>query len=321
MNEYYNFLSTYEFYKELNEIKSTKKNSIAEFTFYKIYEILFLMTLFTKKQFPKIFGFIANQNHSCMSEKYKENQKICIINNEFNSKLLLFYQFKNCLESLLHLANSLVENSYFCSERFMDVIEILFNSYVNISFKPSFNSIKLIIIGELKTENLYIYNFINNEKRKFVYKFRNILFILSFDYYYCRKNDGTRIVKIKLKIYFPEKYKYSSYFTSFIEKHMNKYLIKKYDCNRILRDILSKRQKFVFIYESKKKYNLSIFLTIIQKEYIEFIKFIEESKKLSNTKIVRIYNTENKLLEDFQNKKIEETESSELCIALHKLFK
>ena len=318
MNEYLKFLNAYEFYKELTEIKSTKKNSIAEFIFYKIHEMLFLMTLFTQKHFPKIFGFIVNQNHSCMSEEYKENQKIDKIKYEFNSKSLVFYQYKNCLESLLQQINSILDNSYFWSERFTDVIESLFNSYVNISFKPSFNYINLIIIGELKDENLDVYNFINYEKRNFIYKFHHILFVLSFDYYYCRRNDGTRLVKIKLKIYFPEIYKYRSYYTSFIEKHMNKYLMKKYDCNRILRDIISKRQKFIFIYESKKKYNLCIFLTIIQEEYT---KFIEESKELSNTKIIRIYNTENKLFEDIDIKKIEETQNSPLCIDLHKYFK
>lgn len=318
MNDYFKFLDTYEFNIELTEIKSTKKNSIAEFFFFKIYEMLFLMTFFTQKHFPKIFGFIVNQNHSCMSEEYEENQKIDILKYEFNSKNLVFYQTKNCLQSLLQQVNSLEANSYFWSERFTDIIEALFLSYVNISFKSSFNSIKLIIIGELKNENLDVYNFINNKKTKFVYKFHNILFILSFDYYYCRRNDGTRLVKIKLKIYFPEIYKYSSYYTLFIEKQINNYVKKKYDCSKIFRDILLKRQKFVYIHESKKKYNLCIFFTIIQKE---FSQFIEEPKKLNNTKIIRIYDNGNNLLDDFEKKKIEETQRGELSIALHEYFK
>ena len=318
MNDYFKFLDTYEFNIELTEIKSTKKNSIAEFFFYKIYEMLFLMTFFTQKHFPKIFGFIVNQNHSCISEEYEENQKIDILKYEFNSKNLVFYQTKNCLQSLLQQVNSLEANSYFWSERFTDIIEALFLSYVNISFKSSFNFIKLIIIGELKNENLDVYNFINNKKTKFVYKFHNILFILSFDYYYCRRNDGTRLVKIKLKIYFPEIHKYSSYYALFIEKQINNYVKKKYDCSKIFRDILLKRQKFVYIHESKKKYNLCIFFTIIQKEFSEFIK---KPKKLNNTKIIRIYDNGNKLFDDFEKKKIEETQRGELSIALHEYFK
>ena len=74
------------------------------------------------------------------------------------------------------------ENSNILDERFPEFIEALFYSYVNISFKPSFNSIKLIIIGKLNEENLYVNNFINNEKTQFVYKFHDILFILSLDY-------------------------------------------------------------------------------------------------------------------------------------------
>ena len=240
MKAYFEYLNT-----ELPEVKSTQKNSFVELIFYKINEMLFLMTLFYKKQIPKIFGFIANKNQSCLPEEYKENEKIDILKYHFNSKHLIFYQTKNCSELIGDYSN-------FWSERFTDIIEALFYFHLNISFKPSFNSVKLKIIGELKDENLYVYNFINNEKNQFEYKFHDILFILSFDYYYCRRNDGTRLVKIKLKIYFPEIYKYSSYFTNFIEKYINKYFMKKYDCFSIFRDILSKRQKFVFIYESKK---------------------------------------------------------------------
>jgi hypothetical protein len=328
MKDYFEFLNTHEFDIELTEVKSTQKNSIVELIFYKINEILFLMTLFYKKQIPKIFGFIENKNKSCLPEEYKENEKIDILKYHFNSKHLIFYQTKNCSELIGDYSN-------FWSERFTDIIEALFYSHVNISFKPSFNSIKLIIIGELKDENLYVYNFINNEKKKFVYQFHDILFILSFDYYYCRRNDGTRLVKIKLKIYFPIIYKYSSYFTFFIEKYINKYIMKKYDCNSIFRDILSKRQKFVFIYESKKKYNLNIFTTIIHqffKNYEEILKSKCESalkngsfddkkkdKELSNTKIIiRIYDSENQLFDDLEIKTIKEFQNSSLYIEYDK---
>jgi predicted transcriptional regulator len=88
--------------------------------------------------------------------------------------------------------------------------------------------------------------------------------------------------------------------------------MKKYDCNSIFIDIISKRQKLVFIYESKKKYNLCIFLTIIQKEYTKFIK---ESKELSNTKIIiRIYDSGNQLFDNLETKKIKEFQNSSLYI-------
>ena len=106
--------------------------------------------------------------------------------------------------------------------------------------------------------------------------------------------------------------------------------MKKYDCDRIFRDILSKRQKFVFIYESKKKYNLSIFITIIHqffKEYEENLKSKCESalknesfddkkkdKELSNTKIIRIYDNGNQLFDDIEIKKIKEFQNSSLYI-------
>ena len=86
MKAYFEFLNTYEFYIEFTEVKSTQKNSIVELIFYKINEMLFLMTLFYKKQIPKIFGFIANKNQSCLPEEYKENEKIDILKYKFNSK-------------------------------------------------------------------------------------------------------------------------------------------------------------------------------------------------------------------------------------------
>ena len=328
MKDYFEFLNTHEFDIELTEVKSTKKNSFVELIFYKINEILFLMTLFYEKQIPKIFGFIENKNKSCLPEEYKENEKIDILKYHFNSKHLIFYQTKNCSESLFNQLKLIGDYSNFWSERFTDIIEALFYSHVNISFKPSFNSVKLIIIGELKDENLYVYNFINNEKNQFEYKFHDILFILSFDY--CRRNDGARLVKIKLNIYFPEIFKYSSYFTFFIGKYINKYIMKKYDCNSIFRDILSKRQKFIFIYESKKKYNLNIFTTIIHqffKNYEEILKSKCESalknesfddkkndKELSKIKIIRIYDSENQLFDDIEIKKIKEFKNSLLYI-------
>lgn len=250
MNDYIEFINTDDFYIELIEKKSTKKDSIVESFFYKINEMLFLMTLFYKKLVPKIFGFRANSNQQCIPEEYKENQKIDILKYQFNSKHLVFYQSKDCLEpSFKHLI--FIGQHSFWQKRFIEIIEKFFYSYINISFKSSFNFIKIIIIGLLEVENLYAYNCINNEKTKFIYKFHNILFVLSFDYYYFRKSDK-KLIKMKLKIYFPEINKYSSYFSLFIEKYINKYSMNKYDCNSIFKDILSKRQKFIFIYQSKK---------------------------------------------------------------------
>jgi hypothetical protein len=84
MKAYFEFLNTYEFYIEFTEVKSTQKNSIVELNFFKRNEILFLMTLFYKKKIPKIFGFIANKNQSCLPEEYKENAKIDILKYQFN---------------------------------------------------------------------------------------------------------------------------------------------------------------------------------------------------------------------------------------------
>ena len=330
MNDYFGALNEYN----LAENKSTKKDTIAESNFYKENELLFLKNFISENKIPKIFGFKANKNQSCLLEEYKENRKIYILKSKFFSKYSIFYQFKNCLDLFSQL-NLNEDNSNILDERFTEIIEALFYSHVNISFKPSFNSIQLIIIGELNEEYLYRYNLINKEKTQFVYEFHDILFILSLDYYYCGGNDGTRLVKIKLKINFPEIYRYCSYFTSFIEKYINKYLLKKYDCNSIFIDILSKRQKFVFIYELKKKYNLSIFITIINqfiKPYIDNKnKDKEDSKRkrnlvlkkksfndkqkvkeLNNNAIIRVYDSGNQLFENIEIKKIEEFQRSPL---------
>ena len=337
MNEYFGSLNE----NNLTENKSTKKDTIVESNFYKENELLFLKNFISENKIPKIFGFKANKNQSCLLGEYKENRKIDILKYKFYSKYSVFYQFKNCLDLFSQL-NLNEDNSNILDERFTEFIEALFYSHVNISFKPSFNSIKLIIIGELNDKYLYRYNLINNEKAQFVYKFHDISFILSLDYYYCGRNVGTRLVKIKLKINFPEKYKYCSYFTSFIEKYINKYLLKKYDCNSIFIDILSKRQKLVFIYELKKKYNLSIFIAIIN----QFIKpdidntNKEDSKRkrnlvlkkksfndkqkvkeLNNNTIIRVYDSGNQMFENIEIKKIEEFQRSPLFNDFEEILK
>jgi len=333
MKDYLEYINSYDYYKALADNKSTKKDSFVELFFYKLYEMIFLMTLFFKKQIPKVFGFRTNEGHSCIPEEYKENRKIDLIKYEFNSKHLIFYQSNNYLEPLFKQISLIREYSSFWSERFTNIMEALFYSYVNVSFKTSFNFIKLVVIGKLGEENLYINNFINNEKKKFVYKFNNIVFLLSFDYYYYKKNDGKRLVKIKLKIYFPEIYRYSSYFNLFVEKHINRYLIKKYDCNRIFMDILSKRRKLIFAFESKKKYNLNIILTIIHDYFRSNIdaeneedfknKYelalknglfddLEKNKELNDIKIIRNYYSENPIFEEIEIKEIEEAQSRSL---------
>ena len=223
MKDYISSINANDNYKILAENKSTTRDTIAESNFYTENKISFLKNIISKNKIPKIFGFEANKNQSSLLEEYKENIKIYIPKYKFDLKYVVFYQPKNCLDLFSQL-KSKEENSNILDERFPEFIEALFYSYVNISFKPSFNSIKLIIIGKLNDENLYVNNFINNEKTQFVYKFHDILFILSLDYYNCDRNDGNRLVKIKFKIYFPEIYKYSSYFTSFIEKYISKYL-------------------------------------------------------------------------------------------------
>ena len=310
MKDYISSINANDNYKILAENKSTTRNTIAESNFQTENKISFLKIIISKNKIPKIFGFEANKNQSSLLEEYKENIKIYIPKYKFDLKYVVFYQPKNCLDLFSQL-KSKEENSNILDERFPEFIEALFYSYVNISFKPSFNSIKLIIIGKLNEENLYVNNFINNEKTQFVYKFHDILFILSLDYYNCDRNDGDRLVKIKFKIYFPEIYKYSSYFTSFIEKYISKYLMKKYDCNIIFIDIISKRQKLVFIYESKKKYNLNIFITIIN-HYINSNKSFNDKrkvKKLNNNKIIRVYDSGNQLFDNFLIKKNEEFQS------------
>ena len=87
--------------------------------------------------------------------------------------------------------------------------------------------------------------------------------------------------------------------------------MKKYDCNIIFIDIISKRQKLVFIYESKKKYNLNIFITIIN-HYINSNKSFNDKrkvKKLNNNKIIRVYDSGNQLFDNFLIKKNEEFQS------------
>ena len=87
--------------------------------------------------------------------------------------------------------------------------------------------------------------------------------------------------------------------------------MKKYDCNSIFIDIISKRQKLVFIYESKKKYNLNIFITIIN-HYINSNKSFNDKrkvKKLNNNKIIRVYDSGNQLFDNFLIKKNEEFQS------------
>ena len=75
MNDYIEFINKNDFYIELIEKKSTKKDSIVESFFYKINEMLFLMTLFYKKFVPKIFGFRANSNQQCTPKNIRKIKK------------------------------------------------------------------------------------------------------------------------------------------------------------------------------------------------------------------------------------------------------
>ena len=47
-------------------------------------------------------------------------------------------------------------------------------------------------------------------------------------------------------------------------------MMKTYDCNKIFREIVNKYPKFVFINESKRKYNFLIFFGIIKQTKTEF---------------------------------------------------
>ena len=267
--------NTFLEFNENNESIATVKDFIFKFKFYTIYEIEFLVTkiilmqILNQKLFKKIYGFMMNKDNLGILEEFYENKKIDLLNYEQNSKHLIFYQTKNALESLINKLFSMEGNSDFSTEKCSEFIELLFDSYTNISFISSSNIIELIIIGQLNdifSEN----NDINYESPEYIYIFDKILFILFFEYYSSIYNDGKTLVKITLKIDFSDNIIYSSYFNLQIGKYISKCLMKNYDCNKIIRDIKTKYQKLIFINESKRKYNLCIFTDIIKHTKTKF---------------------------------------------------
>jgi hypothetical protein len=248
-----------------NDNKETMKDSIYEFDFFTNNEIKFigveliLKLILRKKNIPKIYGFRTNKNNLCKPEKYNKNKKIDLLNYPQNSKHSIFYQNKNDLKSLTSKPYLILKNSNISIRRCIEYLESLFDSYTNMSFISSSNSIELIIIGQLN-DDVFSENNIKYERTELKYVFNKILFILKFDYYSSIYNDGKTLVKISLKINFPDNIRYSSYFNLQIGNYINKYLKNNYDGNKIIRDIVNKYPKFIYINESKRKYYLfSIF--------------------------------------------------------------
>jgi hypothetical protein len=248
-----------------NDNKETMKDSIYEFDFFTNNEIKFigveliLKLILRKKNIPKIYGFRTNKNNLCKPEKYNKNKKIDLLNYPQNSKHSIFYQNKNDLKSLTNKPYLILKNSNISIRRCIEYLESLFDSYTNMSFISSSNSIELIIIGQLN-DDVFSENNIKYERTELKYVFNKILFILKFDYYSSIYNDGKTLVKISLKINFPDNIRYSSYFNLQIGNYINKYLKYNYDGNKIIRDIVNKYPKFIYINESKRKYYLfSIF--------------------------------------------------------------
>jgi hypothetical protein len=286
--------------KSRNESLVTMKDSIFQFKFYTIYEMAFLMTkiilpqILNKKLFQKIFGFMMRKDNLGIFEEYNENKKIDLLNYQQNSKHLIFYQTKNDLKSLINKPYLIVENSDISTEKCTEYVELLFDSYTNISFISSSNFIELIILGQINDDIFSGNNDINYERTEFKYVFNKILFTLYFDYYSSKYNDGKTIVKISLKINFPENIIYSSYFNLQIGQYINKCLTKNYNGNKIMRDIKNKYDKLIFINESKKKYNICHFFDIIKKTKTKFGKAKKMKNRQEKTKFEEIYNREAK---------------------------
>ena len=265
-------LSFFEFKeKDVSETKleydneETMKDSIFNFNFYTNNEIKFIGAelihkLILRKRIPKIYEFMSNKNNSCIPKQFNKNKKIDLLNYQQNSKHLIFYQDKNDLKSLTNKPYLIIRNSNIPIKKCIEYIESLFDSYTNISFITSSNYIELIMIGQLNDDIFSENKYIKYERTELKYVFKKILITLHLDYYSSRYNNGKTVVKISLKVNFPDNIRYSSYFNLHMGKYINKYLIKNYDGNKIIRDIVNKYLKVVYINESKRKYNLlSIF--------------------------------------------------------------
>jgi hypothetical protein len=168
----------------------------------------------------------------------------------------MFYQTRNNLKSLTDKSYLVINNSNIPMKKCIEYIESLFDSYINISFITSSNYIELIMIGQLNDEIFSENKYIKYETTELNYVFKKIIFTLHLDYYSSIYNDGKTLVKISLKINFPDNIRYSSYFNLHIGNYINKYLVKNYDGNKIIRDIVNKYLKSIYINESKRKYNL-----------------------------------------------------------------
>jgi hypothetical protein len=315
--------------KDVSETKlgydneETVKDSNYEFDFYTNNEIkligveLIHKLILRKKNIQKIYGFKSNKNNSYTPEEFSKNKKIYLPNYQKNSKYIMFYQTRNNLKSLTDKSYLVINNSNIPMKKCIEYIESLFDSYINISFITSSNYIELLMIGQLSDEIFSENKYIKYERTKYKYVFNKILFKLIFDYYSSIYNDGKTVIKISLKINFPDNIRYSSYFNLQIGKFINKYMMKNYDCNKIIRDILNKYPKFIFINESKRKYNLfSIFYFAPRKTrtYYSLNNLVE--KEIEKREIEQIEN--NQILyneyDNFVEKLISENTESQLTI-------
>lgn len=307
-------LSFFEFKeKDVSETKlgydneETMKDSIFDFDFYTNNEIKFIgvelihKLILRKKRIPKIYGFMSNKNNSYTPEEFNKNKKIHLLNYQQNSKHSIFYKTKNDLKSLTNKAYLVIGNSNIPMKKCIEYIESLFDSYTNISFITSSNYIELIIIGQLNDDIFSENKYIKYERTELKYIFKKILFTLHLDYYSSRYNNGKTVVKISLKVNFPDNIRYSSYFNLHMGNYINKYLIKNYDGNKIIRDIVNKYLKVVYINESKRKYNLLSIFKFKQrktKTYYSINNPVE--KEIEKREIEQIENNQS-FYEDYNN--------------------
>jgi len=284
----------------------TMKDSIKEFDLYSLNEIryltlqLILTIILKQKKIPKIYGFMLNKNNICIAEKYKSNRKIDLLNYQQHSKHLIFYQTKNNLKSLINKPYLIIRNTNIPEKKCIEYIESLFDSYTNISFISSYNFIQLIIIGQIN-DDIFSENNIKKRRTEKKYVFNKIIFILNFEYYWSQYNNGKTIAKLSLKINFPDNNRYSSYFGLHIGKYINMYMMKNYDCNKIIRDLRNKYKKFVYVNESKRKYNLFSIFHFEQRKtrnYYDLNNIVE--KEIEQRDIEQIQNNQS-FYEDYDN--------------------
>jgi hypothetical protein len=303
--------------KSRNDSLITMKDS--KIKFYIIYEMAFLMSkiiltqILNQKLFKKIYGFMINKNNSGIPEKNNKNKKIDLLNFQQNSKHPTFYQIINALKSLINKPNLIVENSDISIEKCIEYVELLFDSYSNISFIFSSNIIELIITGKLNDAIFSENNDIKYERTEYKYVFTKILFTLYFDYYSnIYNNNGKTIVKIILKINFPDNLIYSPYLNFPKEKYICKCLMKNYADNKIIRDKKNKYDQFIYIKKLIRRYNFCICFDIINQTKAKIKKAQKTKTRQAKAEFEEINNRESNTEFEEINNRLTEAEFEEI---------